>query len=93
VVFILLATPFTSLFSIELIAIVSSRVTDVRTANQFGGLLVLRLRLYVLGEINVVALNANILLIISDVLALIDTALFLVSKAAFRREEKLTKWK
>lgn len=94
IVFILLATPLASLFSIELIVIVSSRVTDVRTANQFGGLLVLPFAaLYVLGEINVVVLNANTLLIISAILLLVDALLFFVSRATFRREEILTKWK
>jgi ABC-2 type transport system permease protein len=93
-VFIFLATPLVSLFSIELIVIVSSRVTDVRTANQFGGLLVIPFAaLYVLGEINVITLNANNLLIISAILLLIDVILFFVSRSTFRREEILTKWK
>jgi ABC-2 type transport system permease protein len=93
-VFIFLATPLTCLFSIELSVIVSSRVTDVRTANQFGSLLVIPFAaLYVLGEINVIALNANTLLIISAVLLLIDVFLYFVSRSTFRREEILTKWK
>jgi ABC-2 type transport system permease protein len=93
-VFIFLATPLTCLFSIELSVIVSSRVTDVRTANQFGSLLVIPFAaLYVLGEINVVSLTANNLLILSAVLLLVDVILFFVSRSTFRREEILTKWK
>jgi ABC-2 type transport system permease protein len=93
-VFILLATPLACLFSFELNVIVSARVSDVRTANQFGALLVIPfMALYVLGEINVVQLTANNLLIISAVLLLVDVLLFFVSRSTFRREEILTKWK
>jgi ABC-2 type transport system permease protein len=93
-VFILLATPLACLFSVELNIIVSSRVSDVRAANQFGGLLVVPFGvLYVLGEINVVPLTANNLLIISAVLFIVDVLLFFVSRSTFRREEILTKWK
>jgi ABC-2 type transport system permease protein len=93
-VFILLATPLACLFSVELNVIVSARVSDVRTANQFGGLLVIPFAaLYVMGEINVVPLTANNLLIISAVLLLVDVLLFFVSRSTFRREEILTKWK
>jgi ABC-2 type transport system permease protein len=77
-----------------LTVIVSARVSDVRAANQFGGLLVIPFAaLYVLGEINVVQLTANNLLIISAVLLLIDVILFFISRSTFRREEILTKWK
>jgi ABC-2 type transport system permease protein len=81
-------------FSVELNIIVSSRVNDVRAANQFGGLLLIPFAgLYVLGEISVVPLTANNLLIISAILLLVDAFLFLVSRSTFRREEILTKWK
>jgi ABC-2 type transport system permease protein len=93
-VFILLATPLACLFSVELNVIVSARASDVRTANQFGALLVIPfMALYVLGEINVVQLTANNLLIISAVLLFADAILFFVSRSTFRREEILTKWK
>jgi ABC-2 type transport system permease protein len=94
VVFLFLATPLACVFSVELNIIVSSRVNDVRAANQFGGLLVIPFAaLYVLGEINVVPLTANNLLIISAILLLVDAFLFFVSRSTFRREEILTKWK
>jgi ABC-type Na+ efflux pump permease subunit len=93
-VFLFAATPFVSLFSVELSIIVSSRVNDVRAANQFGGLLVLPFAaLYVLGEINVVSLTTGNLLIMSAILALIDAGLFFLSRATFRRDQILTKWK
>lgn len=93
-VFLLLAAPLVCLFSIELNVIVSARVNDVRTANQFGGLLVMPFAaLYVLGEIHVLSLNTNNLLILSAVLLFVDVVLFFVSRSTFRREEILTKWK
>jgi lysylphosphatidylglycerol synthetase-like protein (DUF2156 family) len=86
--------PLACLFSVELNVIVSARVNDVRAASQFGGLLVIPFAaLYVLGEIHVISLNANTLLIISAVLLVVDVLLFFVSKSTFSREEILTKWK
>ncbi len=46
-----------------------------------------------MGEINVITLNANNLLIISAILAVVDAVLFFVSRSTFQREEILTKWK
>lgn len=93
-VFLLLAAPLACLFSVEVNVIVSARVNDVRAANQFGGLLVIPFAaLYVLGEINLVPLTANDLLILSAVLLFVDILLFFVSRSTFRREEILTKWK
>jgi ABC-type proline/glycine betaine transport system ATPase subunit len=72
----------------------SARVNDVRAANQFGGLLVIPFgALYVLGEINFVPLAAKNLLIPSVVLLFVDVLLFFLSRATFRGEEILTKWK
>jgi ABC-2 type transport system permease protein len=93
-VFLFLAAPLACLFSVEMNIIVSARVSDVRTANQLGGLLVLPFgALYVFGEINVIMLTANTLLILSAILAAVDVLLFFISRSTFRREEILTKWK
>jgi ABC-type Na+ efflux pump permease subunit len=93
-VFLLLAAPFVCLFSIELNVIISARVNDVRAANQSGGLVVMPFAaLYVSGEIHLVSLNTNTLLIVSAVLLFVDALLFFVSRSTFRREEILTKWK
>jgi ABC-type Na+ efflux pump permease subunit len=93
-VFLLLATPLACLFSVELNVIVSARVNDVRAAQQFGGLMVLPfMGIYVAGEIGLISLETNNLLIISAVLLFVDVTLFFVSRSTFRREEILTKWK
>lgn len=92
--FLLLAVPLACVFSVEMSVIVSSRVSDVRTASQFGGLMVIPFAaLYVLGEINVVPLTANTMLIVSAVLLPVNILLFFVSRATFRRDQILTEWK
>jgi ABC-2 type transport system permease protein len=92
--FLFLAVPLACVFSVEMNVIVSSRVSDVRTANQFGGLMVIPFgALYVLGEINVVPLTANTMLIVSAVLLPINVLLYFVSRSIFRRDQILTEWK
>jgi ABC-type Na+ efflux pump permease subunit len=90
-----LMVPLAILMSVEWNVVVSGRVTDVRVAQQLGGLIVLPFAaIYVLGEINVVPLDVTSnLLIICGILALIDVLLFSIARATFQREEILTKWK
>jgi len=83
------------LMSVLLNIVISSRVTDVRTGQQLGGLAVLPfMGLYVSGELNLINLgDASNLLIIAAALLVADVLLFFLSRATFRREEILTKWK
>ena len=91
---LLLAVPLSSILSIQLSVIISSRVNDVRTANQLGSLLFIPfIGVYLLLVTNVISLNIINLFVISIVLFLIDAVLFYISKAIFRRDEILTKWK
>jgi hypothetical protein len=75
--------------------IISSRVTDIRAGQQLGALAVLPFAgLYVSGELDLINLGvASNLLIIAAALLVVDVLLFFVSRATFRREEILTKWK
>ena len=83
------------LLSVGWNVIISSKVSDVRIAQQFGYLAVIPLGgIYVLGELNVVNLSVtNNLLVIAAILFVIDIILLYLTRAAFRREEILTKWK
>ena len=93
-VFLLLAAPLACLFSVEVNVWISERAVDVRAAQQFGGLVVLPFAaLYVMGEIQIITLDAPTLLIVSAALVLLDVGLFFFCRATFRREEILTKWK
>lgn len=91
---LLVVVPLSSLFSIQLNVIISSRVNDVRTANQLGFLMFLPfMGLYIPLVTNSLSLNITNLTIISIIILLIDITLFYVSKSTFSRDKILTKWK
>jgi ABC-2 type transport system permease protein len=94
-VVLLLLVPLALLMSVLVNIIISSRVTDVRTGQQMGVLAVLPFAgLYLSGELNLIDLgDTSNLLIIAGALVVVDVLLFFVSRATFRREEILTKWK
>jgi len=93
-VILLLLAPLTSLLSIELNVISSSRVNDVRTASQLGSVIFLPfIGIYLAGEIGVITLDTNTLLIIAAIMGVLVLALFRVSMALFQRDQILTKWK
>jgi ABC-2 type transport system permease protein len=93
-VIVFLLAPLGSILSIELDILISSRVGDVRAAQQLGGILALPfVGIYVLAETNIISLGISNLLIISASVLAIDVILFYISEAVFRREKILTKWK
>ncbi len=91
---ILLVAPLAALFSVEVNVIISSRMTDVRSAQQTGGLLMLPfIGIYLASEIGLFPLNDTNLVILAGVLAIVSVAMFLVAKGTFHREEILTRWR
>jgi ABC-2 type transport system permease protein len=91
---ILLAAPFAALLSVEVNVIISSRFTDVRSAQQSGTLLMLPfIGLFLASELGFFALDDTNLVILAGALAIISIAMFFVAKATFQREEILTRWK
>ena len=91
---LLLAVPLSAVLSIQLNVIISSKVNDVRTANQLGMILFIPfIAVYILLETNVVSLNIINLIAISIILLVADAVLFYINKAIFNRDEILTKWK
>ena len=95
VILLFIMVPLASLLSVEWNVIISSRVSDVRVAQQFGAFAVIPLGgIYVAGEINLIDLGVtNNLLYICAALVAADVILFILARATFRREEILTKWK
>ncbi len=91
----LIMLPLAAVMSVEGNVIISSRVSDVRAAQQLGALMVLPFAgIYVSGELGIVDLGVTgNLLIIAGILLLADVLLLYVARATFRREEILTKWK
>ena len=90
-----LMVPLAVVMSTEWNVLVSSKVNDVRIAQQIGILLALPLvGIYVAGQANLVSLSdTDTLLTIAGALLLIDLVFFYVARAAFRREAILTQWK
>jgi len=89
-----LLAPLAAIFSIETAVITSSRVSDIRAANQIGGLMFLPFMAIFLSEVTgLYTLNVENLLIVSGIVLIIDVALFFLSSSTFKREEILTKWK
>ncbi len=93
-VLLLIVVPVAVVMSVLYSVIVSSRANDVRSANSYGILILFPLlAIYLLSEVGLISLDINGFLIIAGILSAIDIALYFVSKAAFQREEILTKWK
>jgi ABC-2 type transport system permease protein len=93
-VLLLIVVPVAVTMSVLYSVIVSSRVNDVRSANSYGIFIFLPfLAIYFASEIRIISLDINGFLIIAGILSAIDVALYFVSRAAFQREEILTKWK
>jgi ABC-2 type transport system permease protein len=87
--------PLATVMSVEWNVLVSSRVGDVRIAQQLGALMILPFAgVYLAGELNIISLGATSnLLIITAGIALVDLVMVFVVRGTFRREEILTKWK
>jgi ABC-2 type transport system permease protein len=93
-VMLLLLAPLAAVFSIELTVIVSSRVSDVRSANQIGLVMFVPfMAFFFLGAEGIITFGIDNLLILSGVVLVSDLALSFLSTSTFNREEILTKWK
>ncbi len=86
--------PLACVLSVETNIIISSRVNDIRAAQQVGGIIILPLLLLiVLPSVIQIVPMVTLALVLSGGLAIADIGLFYLSKATFQREEILTKWK
>ena len=87
-------TPLVCILSVEANVIISSRVNDIRAAQQLGAFVILPIILVMVFATTVQTIPlVTLSLILSGGIALADIALFYLSKATFKREEILTKWK
>ena len=94
VIIVLLVTPLACILSIGYNVLISSRSNDTRAAGQTGLLIVLPFgAVYLLSEINILPLTPVDLLLFSAALVVVDVVVFYIVRAAFQREEILTKWK
>lgn len=89
-----LVIPLSSVLSVLVSVLVSARATDTRSAQQAAGLLALPFAaIYVLSEIRIITLDPPGMLLLAAVLAGMDVVLFVLARAAFDREEILTRWR
>jgi ABC-type Na+ efflux pump permease subunit len=93
-VMLFLLAPLAGVLSIEVAVIASSRVSDVRGANQIGGLMFIPfVFVFLAGARGLFSFSVINLLIFSGVVLIADAILFFLSRSIFKREEILTKWK
>jgi ABC-type Na+ efflux pump permease subunit len=91
---VLLLAPLASVLTIELTVLLSARANDIRSVQQFTGVLFFPfIAIYVMTEIGVIQLDVTGLLVMSGIFLAADILLFYLSTASFNREEILTKWK
>ena len=92
---LLLLVPLGALMSIQINVMISSRISDVRTGQQLGVLAILPFAgIYLSGELGIINLgDTSSLLIIAAAVLVADILLFFLTRATFRREEILTRWK
>ena len=87
-------TPLVCVLSVEVNVIISSRVNDIRAAQQLGAFAILPIIfVMIFASTSQTFPLVTLALILAGGLAIADTAMFYLSKATFQREEILTKWK
>lgn len=91
---VLLDAPAAALVSLQSAIVISSRVNDPRTAQQFGALIVVPLTVVFVGQLTgSLWLSAPLLVLIGLVLVVVWVLLVLFSVALFERETILTRWR
>jgi ABC-2 type transport system permease protein len=85
--------PLVALLGVEFAVLCSSRVSEVRTAQQLGALVALPMAgVYVALISGAFTLNLAFLGSLCGILAVADVALAVAARGTFRREEILTRW-
>jgi ABC-2 type transport system permease protein len=91
---VLVLAPLASLAALQMAVCVSSRVNDVRTAQQASALVILPLTGLFVGQIlGAVVLTTALILAIAAGLAVVNAGLMWLSVVLFDREAILTRWK
>ena len=86
--------PLASLVALQVGVLVSARVNDPRTAQQFGALLILPLTgMFIAQMTGIVVLTIPLTLLVMGALAAIWLALVALGVLVFDRETILTRWR
>lgn len=93
-VMLVILAPLSAITGIGLAVILSSKVTDVRGANQLGALVWIPFMVVFVAAIQgKIVFNVPTILAISSIVLIADIILFYLSSKTFNREDILTKWK
>ena len=91
---VLLVGPLASLAALQLAVCVSSRVSDARTAQQVGALVILPVvGLFIAQMVGGLSLTLPVLLAVALALAVVNAVLLWVAVHIFDRESILTRWR
>ena len=90
---IVVTAPLFAVMSVYLSIVVSSRMSDIRAAQQVSAVFVIPLMsIFILELFGYVSLTIEVMLLMSVIIAIIDLFLVKASVKVFRREEILTRW-
>jgi len=91
---VFLVAPLFCILSVLVNVIISARVSDVRTSQQIGSIVVLpAIAFFVVALAGVVVLNELYMLMLAGAILVVDLVVFYISLRTFQREEILVKWK
>jgi ABC-2 type transport system permease protein len=91
---VFLVGPLLAVLAVCAAMMISSRVSDPRTAEQLSGAVMLPIILLVMGQsFGLFLLSRELVLITAVVLAILDVILFYLTINMFQRETILTRWK
>lgn len=89
-----LLLPLAELMGVQVAVIASSRISDVRGANQLSGLIWLPfMTVFIAGVEGAFEFSAENFIVLSGILAAVEVGLFFLSTSRFNREQVLTRWK
>jgi ABC-2 type transport system permease protein len=90
---ITVTAPLFAIMSVYLSIVVSSRINDIRAAQQVSAVFVIPIMsIFILELFGYVSLTIDIVLLLSIVIGVVDLFLVKASVKVFRREEILTRW-
>lgn len=91
---IFVVSPLLALLSVNFAMMVSSRVTDPRSAEQLAGAVILPIILLIMGQsFGLILIDQQIILLLGLIVAVLDLIVIYLTVRTFERENILTRWK
>ncbi|HUL39692.1 MAG TPA: ABC transporter permease subunit [Methanomassiliicoccales archaeon] len=91
---VLLLAPLFAVLSVLLNVVISSRVTDVRSSQQIGGIIVLpAIAFFIIVLVGLVILSLTNMLLFAAIVLALDAVAFYLAVKTFKREEILVRWR